>query len=76
MEITFTAAFCSHGGYSPAKSDEDIRWFDKIIWKNQFGRGKEYALNLIWFNISLVLYTQHDPAHAVLTEIKEALSNE
>ena len=55
MEITFVTQYCSHGAFVRSE-DENVQWFELTTWENQYGSGREYCLNLIWFRISLEVY--------------------
>ena len=74
MEITFAAAFCSHGGFVRSTEDE-VEWFERVKWENQHGKGTSYELNLIWFRLNLEFYRQYH-LRKVLEEIGEELNNE
>ena len=56
MEVTFTAQFCSHGAFSPANEQEEIHWFERHTWRNQFGAGRSFEFNFIWFRVAVELY--------------------
>lgn len=74
MEITFSASYCSHGGYNPAKSESEINWVESTEWQNQHGKGRDFILNLIWFQISLEIYRQFLLKKA-LDEVGKELNN-
>ena len=58
MEVTLIFSFCSHGQFVRSE-DEQVQWFERTDWENQFGSGKDYCLNLIWFRVSLEIYRKH-----------------
>ena len=74
MEITYTAQFCSRGSYERS-ADDNIHWFERQKWQNQYGKGSEYALNLIWFRYELNFYTSFETEaqfdKRILAEIAE-----
>jgi hypothetical protein len=50
--------FCSHGQFMPGMEGADSL-FENSPWENQYGRGRDFTLNLVWIRVSLEFYTKH-----------------
>jgi hypothetical protein len=79
MEISFRFFFSTVGAYTPTKETEKqlaVKWWENVSWENQYGRGRELTLNLVWFSFSVDFFKDKRQRVSGLQEAFEEIDKE